>query len=88
MAGWTGQLRLAVSFVAVFPPLFSLSPSRGKDGVRFNNLTYKGQANENIRFKELPYSKFRTGTYSNTRLRRLLKAEASSSKIQAPQARL
>lgn len=88
MAGWTGQLRLAVSFVTVFPPLFSLSPSRGKDGVRFNNLIYKGQANENIRFKELPYSKFRFGTYSNSRPKRILKAKASSAKIKTPQARL
>ncbi|MEC6393292.1 hypothetical protein VXS72_15320 [Acinetobacter pittii] len=52
------------------------------------NKLEQEQANENIRFKELPYSKFRSGTYPNSRPNRVLKAKASSAKTKAPQARL
>ncbi|MGQ1139640.1 hypothetical protein ACT43S_13065 [Acinetobacter baumannii] len=68
-------------------PVQSVTITVGSTGVSYQTCTQE-EANENIRFKELPYSKFRSGTYSSSRPRRILKAKASSAKNKAPQARL
>ena len=86
MAGWAGQLRLAVSFDhGILTPVQSVTITVRSNDVRPNLGLIKGIANENIRFYAFVHLKNNTRTLPYLRLGGLPATPAQNQTSKTPQ---